>query len=324
MAEAVFQLMGVVDSALFYGFDTKARSILGKRGINTISGEDSIRNDFYPDLPYTWNWKTPKLGELWKPIEVFGDVKSFNDYPRLGEIPAFNERSYCALEDMLVDNGELLPFSYEGKTFYAYNCNKICEILDHFQTKGLFGSDYSPLKNRLTTASSISYFGVIKEKLTGLSIFKMRELPNRVYVTDTFVKAVRANGLNGFEFMKVWPLTPGTDVLSEHLAWGKSNFSFEQCCEKLGISGIKKAILEFKVPQVDAQKTGLRLKKELNVLLQIRQLDCDMFGRVKRKQQYEDGVKFHMICLDYDLLWRKIDPWIESTGLEHQKHNLES
>ena len=55
------------------------------------------------------NWQVIRMAPTWKPVEVVGRVRKFNDFPCIGLMPAFSERAINALRDLLEPNGELLP-----------------------------------------------------------------------------------------------------------------------------------------------------------------------------------------------------------------------
>lgn len=76
MATEVFDLLPVVANALFEGF--------GSGGSASFLGRDNVRRDFLPANREMWDGTLEPLAAKWKPIEVLGRVRSFNDFPCLG------------------------------------------------------------------------------------------------------------------------------------------------------------------------------------------------------------------------------------------------
>ena len=50
----------------------------------------------------------------------------------------------------------------------------------------------------------------VPEKLDGLTIFCLPYKSDDALVTDPFVERVRQAGLRGMQFVKLWPLPPGS------------------------------------------------------------------------------------------------------------------
>ncbi|MFN8707466.1 MAG: imm11 family protein, partial [Planctomyces sp.] len=192
----VFQLRPVLDNPLFEGFGSGSNpSILGRK---------SISYDFFPDDINIWDWTLEPLADKWKPIVVEGRTRSFNDFPCLDlMIPAFSHRAVDVLRDYLEPNGELLPLIHPAGEYYAYNCHRIVEVLDHEKTKAPWRSSVPQM------TQSVDYFAFYADRLTGLTIFRLREMPNLVFVATPFVERAREHGLNGFHFKKVWPFPEG-------------------------------------------------------------------------------------------------------------------
>ena len=53
------------------------------------------------------------------------------------------------------------------------------------------------------------------EKLIGLSIFRLVEMSARTFVSQAFVDRVREHELQGFHFIKLWPLPAGVNRQEE-------------------------------------------------------------------------------------------------------------
>ncbi len=198
----VYELNKVVDDSRFEGFAlTKLPSILGRNSL-----DDDVTPGFL-DAEENPEWEQPRLTSNWFPPKVVGRVSEFNDYPCVDMIlPAFSQRAVDGLRPLLASNGELLPLDSDTKTrFVFFNILTISDALDRSRSKCNFWCDPP------TTATTIDYFEFHRNKLIGLSIFRIREMPASVFVTDEFVGRVDFFGLKGFSFKKVWPLPVGVN-----------------------------------------------------------------------------------------------------------------
>jgi hypothetical protein len=147
----------------------------------------------------------PQLGPQWKGLRVEGEVHPFNDYPCLnGSIPAFSERAVQGLRDFLSTAGELLKFQHSGRSYFAFNVQRMPEVLDRGRTVATWANPKYGVH-----ASTIDHFEFYEDRLNDLSIFRLLEQPYTICVTERFVERVHQLSLNGFSFYKLWPLPPG-------------------------------------------------------------------------------------------------------------------
>jgi hypothetical protein len=179
------------------------------RGFGFVRGE-SIRGkgrltwDFGPDDVQTQGreWTVTRMASIWTPQPVAGDVDPRNDYPCVNlTIPAFSRRAVDALRDFLEPNGELLPLVSSVGEYYAYNVTTVADLLDHQRSDIDWFSGGSQV-----VALEIRRYECIPEKLTGLSIFRIVEEPHLTFVHQVFVDRVRQSRLNGFDFIRLYPL----------------------------------------------------------------------------------------------------------------------
>jgi hypothetical protein len=121
-----------------------------------------------------------------------------SDFPWTS-FPTFSKRAVEALRDLLEPNGEILPLICEFGDYYAFNTTTVVDALDE---------EHSELKRfKDGGIMRILRYEFYPEKLQGLSIFKLSQLPGGDYVTDTFVQRVQEAGLVGFDFseaQRVW------------------------------------------------------------------------------------------------------------------------
>ncbi len=141
-------------------------------------------------LKYTWTGKE-KFGFVQKRFPK-GDTPSLSTH-----IPVFNLKAAKVLMDFLEPNGELLPITCNGESFFLFNVTRIVDALDEPNCKLERFDDGGVMY--------VDEYAFLKEKLAGETVFKLPQLPlGWVYVTDPFVKRVRAAILKGFEFRHVW------------------------------------------------------------------------------------------------------------------------
>ena len=302
MSNEVFKLRPVLDNPLFEGFASgDTPSVLGRK---------RIRDDFYPADSSTWDWTLERLTEKWKPVVVEGRTRSFNDFPCMGMmIPAFSRRAADALRDFLEPNGELLPLIHPAGEYYAYNCLKIVEIVDHAASKAM----WSHLDPRC--ALDIDYFAIHADRLAGLSIFRMRELPNICFVTAPFVERVHEHGLNGFHFVKVWPLPEGANYrLEDKKHW----LADRQIVTAAGPADIKAESLVICLPlagaklSADEKKRIAGIEDEIDAQLFTPTLDTPYFGSLEGKKTAKGMTKLYLSCPNAEALFGKLETWLKS------------
>ncbi len=142
-------------------------------------------------------WRAARFAEIWKPIKVTGRVRQFNDYPSSLGLPVFSPKAVEALSDLLEANGELLPLNSELGRYFVFNTTTIVDVLN--------------LKKSQSDRLDIWRYAFFARKLKGLSIFRIPEKPNHIYVTEEFVRRAEAADLRGMDFKKVWPFPRGID-----------------------------------------------------------------------------------------------------------------
>ncbi|MEM9369301.1 MAG: DUF1629 domain-containing protein [Planctomycetota bacterium] len=135
---------------------------------------------------------------------VTGDVAAFNDYPCIGPIPVLSQRAVQVLKDLLGPCGELLPLTSDIGDYFAFNILTKSEALDVENSE----AEFAPSTGK-ETAFSIDHFEFHRDQVGQHAIFRVREMPAYVLVTDAFKTRVDQAGLFGFQFSKLWPLPRG-------------------------------------------------------------------------------------------------------------------
>ncbi len=296
----LFELRVTTDDPRFEGFAlTDAPSILGG---------DSLEEDIVPGSEVADSdpfWKQPRFGDKWVPPKVIGRVAPFNDYPGLDMMfPAFSERSVELLMPYLKPNGEILPLRSDTRVkYFFYNITTISDALDHKHSKCDFWCDPP------TTTDSIEFFAFDKSKLKELSIFRIREWPIGVLVTDEFVRETEQAGLNGFDFVKIWPLDPSTD-------WRKRGA--QAITSRKSSVDLKSQTLVLILP-IRGRKLDSKEKKEVNKIedeidaqLVISSLNSPYFGSLEGNDIVGNQYRIFITTPDVERLVMKLQPWLDS------------
>ena len=184
----------------------------------SILGRESLDEDLYPDNgDDDENWEQPHLLSRWSPPKVIGRVSEFNDYPCVDVFPAFSERAVDALRPLLEVNGELLPVKSNTKTrFFLFNVLTFSDAIDLDRSEVRFFSGSPP------SVRWVDHFEFDRKKVSGLSIFRLRIWPGRVFMTNVFVDRVKSFGLRGVRFIKAWPLPVGVNWRMQELVFDES------------------------------------------------------------------------------------------------------
>ncbi len=185
LASTVYTLEGIVDDPKYEGFGCP----------NFPNGTPKVIN--------SRGWRVVRLARNWIPLEVKGRVRKFNDYPTVNGIyPAFSARAVDALRDFLEPNGELLPLKSSVGPYFAYNTTTIADVLDQRH------SEFNWLKKPVI-AGMIHRYAFKRRAIENLSIFRIPEDAVTICVTDRFARRAEEHGLQGLNFIKVWPFPEG-------------------------------------------------------------------------------------------------------------------
>jgi hypothetical protein len=298
----VYELSKITDNPLFEGF--------GYEDSPSLLGRGQVGDDFFPKDSLNWEWKIEPLSRIWKPLVVLGRVRSFNDYPAIGlMIPAFSYRAVQTLRDFLEPNGELLSLIHPAGEYYAFNCFTIVEILDHEKTIAY----WSRVESRM--ASHVRFFSIYSDRLAGLSIFRMREMPNRIFVTTPFAVRVKQAGLNGFHFKKVWPFPEGVDYWMEDKINRKRETQIQDSSREVYV---KEQSLFLHLPLAgsklskDEKKRIALFENELDAQLFTPSLDTPYFGCLEGKKTKKGVTTILLSCPDSEKLYDKLFNWLSS------------
>jgi hypothetical protein len=146
----------------------------------------------------------------WKPIAMrrvkdFGDGRPARpcDFPcgSGGSYLIMSETAKAKIGSHLKRYGEFLPLRCNEGSFWAFHVTHIVDALDEGASDVLRSPD-DP------NVILIIHEHVFQPaKLTADWMFKLPQARGRgrIYVTDPFVSLIRASGLTGLEFKRVWP-----------------------------------------------------------------------------------------------------------------------
>jgi hypothetical protein len=144
----------------------------------------------------------------WRPLQIRvwtdegsgydGRMAPPSDYPQIGVMPVFSRRAVEELDDILKDNGTLLPLLFEGEEghYFAYDLTHVADSLDEAQSEVERFADGRVMH--------VVHYEFHPGKVVGETIFKIPQQRGRIYVTDSFVRRVNEGGLMGFSFKELW------------------------------------------------------------------------------------------------------------------------
>jgi hypothetical protein len=289
----VYKLSAVLDDPRFDGLSFA-------RNAKSLTGQKYPIQDFSEIDEGSLDWEPRSLVKVWKPQPVIGKVRSFNDYPRLSGIPAFSRRAVECLRSMLESNGEILPLTSDQGEYFAYNIITKADVLDVAKSELIFYSE-----NRI--ANLANYLSFKKTKLKGLTIFRSRELPAYVMVTNVFKERAEECGLNGLHFIKMWPYPKGVHwEEEERKKWRKRHKGIDlrgqSVILRYRLSGTKATAAETKLLD--------RYEHELNKLL-----DCQTdpndpyYGTIEQVEFVKGFARILLSCGDAEVLVNRLEAW---------------
>ena len=171
------------------------------KSVSSLIGNVRIADDFMPiDFPNSeYPLRIASLEREWRPSLVEGNLRPFIDFSMIGTaIPIFRRHAAHVLSDLLKPNGELLPV---GDSFFAYNCRTVIDLLDIEASELVYSSETERYPARIEKYSP---------KLDDTpAIFRLLHQPQSIFVSDEFFDRCQAAALNGFLFVRLWPLKEG-------------------------------------------------------------------------------------------------------------------
>ncbi|TWU02891.1 hypothetical protein [Stieleria varia] len=295
----VYELSYFADDPRFSGFEfpEDAPSLISR---------ESITRDFDPELHGKLDWKPVSLAKVWVPQPVVGGVQPYNDYPRVGMLPAFSRRAVEALRVELEANGEILPIQSKVGEYFVYNVLTKSLALDVDKSEITFG----PPNSSKETAFMVDRFEFDETRLAEHAIFRIREYPQVVLVTEEFKRKADQAQLNGLNFVLVSPIPAGQNWEDRETArWRARRKSVEplrgQCLTIVLPTAKRKA--------TEAEKVAARrvLHSLESVLADhIKSMDHGFIGSVDETSERKSELLLYVTCPDVEVLIEKLRPWI--------------
>lgn len=295
----VYQLKPMLDDPRFDEFDFEE--------LPSLIGNEWLYQDFEGRDRAKLSWEPVPLSEVWTPQYARGAVRGYVDYTRVSRVPAFSERAVKVLRDSLEPNGELLPLKTDTGTYFVFNILTKSTALDVARSEARFVPDSAK-----ETAFSVEYFAFDEDRLQDHSIFRIREYPAAVLVTDAFKQRVEQAVLNGFYFIKVWPFPEGE---SWERAEIKRSRELRRQTEPLkGHCATIHLSVAGKEPSDEEREASLRLAHELEALLvQGRDgVDDEFVGYIEAVEPAKREIQIILACPEVDVLLEVIGPWLSS------------
>jgi len=257
-------------------------------------------------------WEVMSVAQTWKPLPVVGRVRVFNDYPCVNlTVPAFSRRAVDALRDFLEPNGELLPLVSPLGEYYAYNVTTVVDILDR-EASEIVWLD----KNRLS-AFDIEKYVCIDPLMNGLSIFRIVEQYGFTYVSQAFVDRVYEKGLQGFHFVKLWPLPDGENWTDLDRRKSREERKVRTRKGSKPVTGNTVVIVLPTAKSTPGKVEREQLAKvmdELNRQLYdpMARSDDSYFGSLEGHDHYNKEYHLFVSCPDADALVDRLRPWLKT------------
>jgi hypothetical protein len=304
---SLYELHKITDNPQYEGFAFVRDDPLGD--------EDSLGSGFRADDRDVQgrSLKIRRLASIWTAQEVIGRVRRFNDYPCVNlSIPAFSRRAVDVFEDYLTPNGELLPLISPIGEYYAYNITTVADTLDQEKSE-IEWLDGFP--HEAANVFEIERYECIPEKVAGLSIFRLIEMPTSVYVTQPFVDRVRSHGLKGFHFVKLWPLPEDVSWRDLHkAAWRegqKINAHGRQVSVKANTVVVFMALAKRRPSKTEKERFS-KLMDELDGILYDASAgpDSTYLGSLETSDYDKSTFRLFITCPDADALVDKLRPWL--------------
>lgn len=305
---ALYQLEPITDNPMYEGFAfVRQESLRGELGIVSDFGTNNIKTNGRA-------WTVPPLKPFWTPQHVVGRVKSFNDYPCVDLIiPAFSRRAVDALRGYLEPNGELLPLVSTVGEYYAYNIITVADIIDIEKSEIEWLDDNRDFSNIF----SIEKYECIAEKMVDLSIFRIIEMPTSTFVTQAFVDRVYDYGLQGFHFIKHWPLPKGTTWREEDDKEREKSLRVKTEKGTKQIKGntvVLRLSLAKAIPNKSEKSQFALLMDGLDSLLSPSSAEpnSSYLGNLEGDDLIENEFRLFLSCPDADQLAAILRPWLKS------------
>ena len=145
----------------------------------------------------------PRKSE-WKPVAVCRvradqyQACNASDFPWLGSHAVVMRRAAVdALRDILDSSGEVLPLSTDDDVELFVLNARVIDALDEANSSLM----KFPGTNRIMRIKKVAF---VASAIEGADLFRLPHRASSTYVSERFVERVKAAGLHGLVFNKVW------------------------------------------------------------------------------------------------------------------------
>lgn len=162
------------------------------------------------------------------------------------------------------------------------------------------------------------------DMIQDLSIFRFAINPVEIFVTDQFARKVREHKLEGFDFVKLWPLPP-------HVLW-HTPWKFLECQDELTLQQpvderpIKGNTVVIRLVHNKASLTTNESAildsylDELDAILVSKTKRHKYFGSVEGHESLPNEIRLFLSCPDAVALAKKIKPWFKKIAWPAEKY----
>jgi hypothetical protein len=208
----------------------------------------------------------------------------------------------------LEPNGELLPLVTSVGEYFLFNCTTVADIIDRDRSKLAYLNPHTIL--------DIDHLQLHEDRLAELSIFQMKWYPGRCFVTDAVARRIREAELNGFEFVKLWPLPEGISYGMYHKRPEcRDELSAQPAAEERPIKGnsvVLRLALEQEKPSEKERSRFEEIADQLDAMLVDPRKDAEYFGNLEMAEFVPREARYFFSCPDADNLAAKLKPWVEA------------
>ncbi|MFO1044432.1 MAG: hypothetical protein U0941_21885 [Planctomycetaceae bacterium] len=271
-------------------------------------GNKYLHEDLDGKNPGKLYWEPVSLVSMWKPCRLLGKAEPYQDFPAASsQIPIFSRRAVEALKDLLQPSGELLPAVASCGEYFVYNILCKSDAFDTARSKATF----MPSSGK-ETALSIERYELDPAKFAGHAIFRLREDPWSVMVTDRFKERVEKTCLNGFFFARIWPLAADENWDDLETRQRKADRKAAQALKGQCVTIL--LTIAGREATDDEEKAGLELVATLSDFLvsQSKSLDDECLGAIDYLEPFRGKLGIHVACPDVDKVMPIIQPWLDS------------
>lgn len=164
-----------------------------------------------------WWFRGEAHTSSWVPLPVVYNPHEASqprgDYPGF-KLPTFTSRAVSALQNVIVETGELLPLDFSEDNIQAFNVTTVLDdALDIGNTEA----------GRFSTGdlAHITKYAFNEHAIRDHLVFRIAQQPAGIFVTNKFVALVEGHKLKGFCFQHVWsgnePLQKAAGLTSEQI-----------------------------------------------------------------------------------------------------------